>query len=336
MSKPTSKPLFKLDKLKVPRYGLFPATNMSASLDMDLTVHEGGQELRRLYHQSEKLVIVKYYKKKCSMCRVLEPLMDKVIRQYEGRIHFVPLDVLLNKDVITQAGLQGVPTCHMFYRGMLVNHFSGLLPKSSMTNLIHSTLEIYEHMDDEAVARRWEEERRKEEEEALQLEELELFPSIVYPIKGIMAPGRVLVPVHWNRLFDRGGHSIGIASRLGPRDPLGAGRLLDQFLDNENCRFDATFGTAFLSSLQKSDVVSAKGLRSNAAGGVSAKPRGLVGRIADGESNLHFLPTSATASSPSSSTTWSSTSSSPTAPASADDVRSVEVCDQTGCALIYQ
>jgi hypothetical protein len=34
------------------------------------------------------------------------------------------------------------------------------------------------------------------------------------------------------------------------RDPLGAGRLLDQFLDNENCHFDATFGTAFLSSLQ--------------------------------------------------------------------------------------
>ena len=42
MSKPASKPLFNLDKLKVPRYGLFPATNMSASLDFDLTVHEGG------------------------------------------------------------------------------------------------------------------------------------------------------------------------------------------------------------------------------------------------------------------------------------------------------
>lgn len=262
------------------------------------------------------------------MCRVLEPLMDKVIREYHGRIHFVPLDVLQNKDVITQAGLQGVPTCHMFYKGMLVNHFSGLLPKSGMKNLIQSTLETYDGMDDEAVARRWEDERDMEQEAALLLQELELFPSIVYPIKGIMAPGRVLVPVHWNHLFDRGGHSIGIASRLGPRDPLGPGRLLDQFLDNENCRFDATFGTAFLSSLQKSDVVSAKGIRGNAAAGVSAKPRGLVGRIADGESNLHFLPTSA--SSTSSHTTSASAS------ADAGNMRSVEVCDQTGCALIYQ
>ena len=55
-----------------------------------------------------------------------------------------------------------MPTCHLFYRGMLVNHFSGLLPKSSMNSLIESTLEIYQHMDDEQVARLWEEERRKE------------------------------------------------------------------------------------------------------------------------------------------------------------------------------
>ena len=41
-AKPTTKPLFKLEKLKVPRYGLFPASNMSESLDFSVTVHEGG------------------------------------------------------------------------------------------------------------------------------------------------------------------------------------------------------------------------------------------------------------------------------------------------------
>jgi len=206
-------------------------------------------------------------------------------------------------------------------------------------------------MEDEQVARVWEEERRKEQEASDHQDELELFPSIVYPIKGIMAPGRVLVPVHWNHLFDRGGHSVGIASRLGPRDPLGAGRLLDQFLDNENCHFDATFGTAFLSSLQKScwsrerDAeradhgadISVTRVRAR-GGALSTIPRGLVGRIADGESNLHFLPV-----------TLPTSATSP-ATASADAVNVLQnvlqnvagmnmasnmfECDQTGCALI--
>jgi thiol-disulfide isomerase/thioredoxin len=256
-----TKPLFDLKKLRVDRYTLFPSHNLSASLDLSQTMHEGGQALRRLYHDSDKLVIVKYYKGKCSMCRVLQPLMEKVVKspEFHGRIHFVELEVVQNKDVIKHAGLQGVPTCHIFYRGMLVDHFSGLLTKKSMKALIERMLATYEGMEEEAVAAMWTARQAHWLEEDQEAAMGELFEGIVYPIKGIMAPGRVLVPVHWNHLFDRGGHSVGIADRLGRRNPLTSGRLLDQFLDNENCRFDATSGSAFLRSLQKSDVVATKG-----------------------------------------------------------------------------
>lgn len=97
-----TRPLFKLERLKVDRYRLFPSTNMSATLDFAETTHAGGQALRQLYHTSDRVVIVKYYKTKCSMCRVLQPLMDKVISDFETRIHFVELEVVQNKDVITQ------------------------------------------------------------------------------------------------------------------------------------------------------------------------------------------------------------------------------------------
>lgn len=256
-----TKPLFDLKKLRVDRYALFPAQNMTASLDVSQTVHQGGQALRTLYHHSDKLVIVKYYKNKCSMCRVLQPLMDKVIQSAElaGRIHCVELEVVENKDVIVQAGLLGVPTCHIFYRGMLVHHFSGLLTKKAMRALIDSTLATYEGLGEEAVAHMWAARQAQWLEEDEDAAAAELFEGIVYPIKGIMAPGRVLAPVHWNRLFDRGGHSVGIADRLGRRNPLTSGRLLDQFLDNGNCRFDATSGSAFLRTLQKSDVVATNG-----------------------------------------------------------------------------
>lgn len=336
-----TKPLFNLDKLKVERYQLFPAENASESLDFAETEHEGGQALRKLYHNSDKLVIVKYYKTKCSMCRVLQPLMDKVISEYAGQVHFVQLEVVNNKDVITQAGLQGVPTCHIFYRGMLVEHFSGLIAKRAMRTVIESTLETYAHLDEDAMENIWQAKRREFEEEEERKMVEDMWEGIVYPIKGIFAPGRVLAPVHWNHLFDRGGHSVGIADRLGPRDPLAPGRLIEQFLDNENCKFDATHGTAFMRALQKSDVVSTKGRLTKSRTNIY-KPRDLVGRISDGESNLHFLENDPPSPTTATTATTITSSSSPASALSSGagggdgDGQVLEVCDQTGCAKIYE
>jgi len=55
-----TRPLFKLESLKVDRYRLFHPTNMSAMFDFVETTHAGGQALRHLYHTSERVVIVKY------------------------------------------------------------------------------------------------------------------------------------------------------------------------------------------------------------------------------------------------------------------------------------
>ena len=324
------KPLFKLEKLLAERYSHFPKTDMETekgrplapTVDLAQSRHAGGGALRRLYHASDRIVIVKYYKEKCSMCRVLQPLMDKVVRGFEDRVHFVAVEVVSNKEVIQQAGLLGVPTCHMFYRGMLVAHFSGLLSRKAMGELIANTLDLYASMSDAKVEELWAARKEAADEEDLRKAEEEMVHRILYPIKGIMAPGRVLVPVHWNHLFERGGHSVGIADRLGPRDPLIPGRFLDQFLDNNNCMPDATSGTAFMRALQKSDVVSTRG-KLLAPTHVQGEPRVLVGRITDGESNLHFLP-------------LSTGGGQGRGVDRGREVRSVEVCDETGCAMIYE
>lgn len=140
-------------KLALGRYELFPKRNMSEEVDFSQVMHHGGQDLRRLYHDSDRVLIVEYYKERCSMCRVLRPLMQQVFKEFGDRLHVVEVEVLENKDVImqvlhppdafalhcpvltyrhSQAGLRAVPTVHVFKSGMLVDHFNGLHAKSKL------------------------------------------------------------------------------------------------------------------------------------------------------------------------------------------------------------
>ena len=78
-------------------------------------------------------------------------------------------------------------------------------------------------------------------------------------------------------------------------------------------------------ALQKSDVVSTRGklLSPTHVQDEPTEPRVLVGRITDGESNLHFLP-------------LSTGGGQGRGVDRGREVKSVEVCDETGCAMIYE
>lgn len=92
---------FDEEKITVERYKLFPRGDM-AKLDLDMPSYEGKEALYELYHNADKLVVVQFSKKLCSMCRVIKPPVDKVMKEFSGRIHFVDCEVTANKDIIPQ------------------------------------------------------------------------------------------------------------------------------------------------------------------------------------------------------------------------------------------
>lgn len=108
--------------------------------DVQATRHEGGYALRKLFHDSDRLLIVKYVSPGCGPCHTLKPILNKVVDEFDGRIHFVEIDIEKDRDIAENAGVNGTPTIQLFKNQELLVESKGIKPKSQYRQLVESYL----------------------------------------------------------------------------------------------------------------------------------------------------------------------------------------------------
>ena len=102
--------------------------------------HRGQFALRKLYHESDRLLTVLYTSPTCGPCRSLKPILNKVVDEYEGRIHFVEIDIAEDPEIAKAAGVNGSPTVQMFMNKERVANLPGVKMKSEYRKLIEAHL----------------------------------------------------------------------------------------------------------------------------------------------------------------------------------------------------
>ncbi|MEA5549900.1 thioredoxin-disulfide reductase [Anabaena cylindrica UHCC 0172] len=115
-------------------------TETEAEFNLQATRHEGGYALRKLFHDSDRLILVKYISPGCGPCHTLKPILNKVIDEFDGKIHFVEIDIDKDRDIAENAGVTGTPTVQLFKDQELVKEVKGVKQKSEYRQLIESNL----------------------------------------------------------------------------------------------------------------------------------------------------------------------------------------------------
>ena len=59
---------------------------LPADFDTSADRHRGQLALRKLYHESERLLVVLYTSPTCGPCRSLKPIFSKVVDDYPGKV----------------------------------------------------------------------------------------------------------------------------------------------------------------------------------------------------------------------------------------------------------
>ncbi|MEG4280140.1 thioredoxin-disulfide reductase [Microcoleus sp. MON1_C1] len=112
----------------------------SANFDIQDTRHEGGYALRKLFHDSDRLIVVKYASPSCGPCHSLKPILSKVVDEFDGKIHYVEIDIEEDPEIAENAGVIGTPTIQYFKDKDMVAELKGVKPKSQYRELIASNL----------------------------------------------------------------------------------------------------------------------------------------------------------------------------------------------------
>jgi thioredoxin reductase (NADPH) len=109
-------------------------------VDVAATRHFGGLALRKLYHTSDRLLIVKYVSPNCGPCHTLKPILNKVVDEYDGRIYFIEIDIDADPEIAQSAEIVGTPTVQFFKNKNKVGEMQGVKQKSQYRELIESHL----------------------------------------------------------------------------------------------------------------------------------------------------------------------------------------------------
>ena len=108
--------------------------------DLNATSHVGGYALRRLFHESDRLIMVKYVSPTCGPCGILSPILNKLVQEYEGKIHFVEIDIVADPEIAEMGQVSGTPTVQFFRDQELLQEIKGVKQKSEYRQLIEGYL----------------------------------------------------------------------------------------------------------------------------------------------------------------------------------------------------
>lgn len=85
-------------------------------------------------------VLVDFWAEWCGPCRMVGPIVEKLAKDYSGKVKIGKLNVDDNAETPSQYGIQGIPTILLFKNGQLANQIVGYQPEDKLKTAIDSIL----------------------------------------------------------------------------------------------------------------------------------------------------------------------------------------------------
>lgn len=85
-------------------------------------------------------VLVDFWADWCSPCRMLMPVLAKLVDEYAGRFLLAKVNTDEERALAAQLGIRSLPTVRLFHQGEMVGEFMGALPESAVRSFLEDHL----------------------------------------------------------------------------------------------------------------------------------------------------------------------------------------------------
>jgi thioredoxin reductase (NADPH) len=116
------------------------AVSDEANFDPDALWQKGGYALRKLYHDSDKPLLVVYTSPSCGPCHVLKPQLKRVLQELGGAALGIEIDIEADQEIAVQAGVNGTPTVQLFLNKELKEQWRGVKQRSEFRAAIEKLI----------------------------------------------------------------------------------------------------------------------------------------------------------------------------------------------------
>jgi thioredoxin 1 len=108
----------------------------------DVPMHVTDAAFEETVLQSKIPVIVDFWAPWCGPCRMVAPTLDKLAKEYSGKVLIAKVNTDENPQWAMQYGVQGIPTMLLISEGKIVHRQVGALPEPLLREVVTQFMEV--------------------------------------------------------------------------------------------------------------------------------------------------------------------------------------------------
>jgi len=105
-------------------------------------VHITDSVFEQTVMQSQMPVVVDFWAPWCNPCKMVAPMLEKLAKEYEGKLLVAKINTDENQEWMTKFGIQGIPTILFIANGKVVHRQTGALPERMLRDIVTQFLEV--------------------------------------------------------------------------------------------------------------------------------------------------------------------------------------------------
>jgi len=109
----------------------------------DEPIHVTDAAFEKTVLRSSLPVVVDFWAPWCSPCKVVAPILDKLAKEYNGKMLIAKVNTDENPEWATKYEVQGIPTMLFISGGKIIHRQIGALPERMLRDTITEFLEVY-------------------------------------------------------------------------------------------------------------------------------------------------------------------------------------------------
>ena len=82
--------------------------------------------------KADRPVLADFSASWCGPCKKLQPIVEELAREYDGRVNIVHIDVDRARETAARYGIMSVPSLFFFVNGDVASQLTGVVPKETL------------------------------------------------------------------------------------------------------------------------------------------------------------------------------------------------------------